>query len=304
MWRLFSKAEGVEGREEGGERGGVSGAYWAQYSTLLSSGLFQPGRKRRGVSQVFFFLLFSHSLAQLCCGWTQIALCWMVDTLENAVLWFAYLSLQPIPTQSVASRAGKVGKPEIAPRAKPGQTPRRLQASASASPRRKWAIWARHQQLIKNRRTQTNKVAASGVGGGERERWCTEAECFLVLLLHEWQRFPPAEQRGCSYWPWHDWAVKHTLSEHSLHGYPFSFHKKRCLKTGRCPLPDWFCACREAPLSDRLCDATVLFVTQTETVEGGFRGRPSMGGHSKNLQWNPTRPTLEAFIGGWIRECL
>lgn len=55
MWRLFSKTEGVEGREEGGGRGGVSGAYWAQYSTLLSSGLFQPGRKRRGVSQVFFF---------------------------------------------------------------------------------------------------------------------------------------------------------------------------------------------------------------------------------------------------------
>lgn len=62
MWRLFSKTEGVEGREEGGGRGGVSGAYWAQYSTLLSSGLFQPGRKRRGVSQVFFFFfLFSHS---------------------------------------------------------------------------------------------------------------------------------------------------------------------------------------------------------------------------------------------------
>lgn len=127
----------------------------------------------------------------------------MVDTLENAVLSFAYLSLEPIPTQSVASRAGKVGEhePETVPRAKTGQTQRRLQASASASPRRKRAIWARHQQLIKNRRTQTNKVAASGVGGGERERWCTEAECFLVLLLHEWQRFPPAEQREGSYWP-------------------------------------------------------------------------------------------------------
>lgn len=61
MWRLFSKTEGAEGGEEGGERGGVSGAYWAQYSTLLSSGLFQPGRKRRGVSQVFFFHFFTIS---------------------------------------------------------------------------------------------------------------------------------------------------------------------------------------------------------------------------------------------------
>lgn len=30
----------------------------APYSTLLSSGLFHAGRKRRGVSEVFFFTLF------------------------------------------------------------------------------------------------------------------------------------------------------------------------------------------------------------------------------------------------------
>lgn len=54
MWRLF-KDQGVEGWKEGGEGGGVSSAYWAPYSTLLSSGLFQE-RKRRGVR--FFF---SHS---------------------------------------------------------------------------------------------------------------------------------------------------------------------------------------------------------------------------------------------------
>lgn len=52
MWRLFSKTQGVEGWEEGGERGGVSGANWAQYPILLSSGLLQPGRMRRGASQV------------------------------------------------------------------------------------------------------------------------------------------------------------------------------------------------------------------------------------------------------------
>lgn len=60
----------------------------------------------------------------------------MVDTLENALLSFAYLSLEPILTQSVALRAGKVGEhqPTIVPRAK---TECRLQASAPASPRRK-----------------------------------------------------------------------------------------------------------------------------------------------------------------------
>lgn len=47
----FFKDPGVEGWEEGGGRGGVSGANWAQYPILLSSGLLQPGRKRRGASQ-------------------------------------------------------------------------------------------------------------------------------------------------------------------------------------------------------------------------------------------------------------
>lgn len=65
MWRLFSKTEGVEGWEEGGERGGVSGANWAQYPTLLSSGLLQPGRKRRGASQVPLTPIF-HTLWPSC----------------------------------------------------------------------------------------------------------------------------------------------------------------------------------------------------------------------------------------------
>lgn len=55
MWRPF-KEQGVE------EEGAVVLA-GAPYSTLLSSGLFHAGRKRRGVCD-----FFSHSLAHLSCG--------------------------------------------------------------------------------------------------------------------------------------------------------------------------------------------------------------------------------------------
>lgn len=65
---------------------------------------------------------------------------------------------------------------------------------------------------------------------------------------------------------------------------PFSFHKKRCLKREDVHSLTGFARARETPLNDGLCDGRVLFVTQIETVERGFRGRPSMGGHSKNLQ--------------------
>lgn len=67
----------------------------------------------------------------------------------------------------------------------------------------------RHQQLIKNRRTQTNKVAANwrGEEGGGGE-CCTEVECFLVLLLLKRQLFPPAEQCKGWYCPWHGLGCK------------------------------------------------------------------------------------------------
>lgn len=42
----------------------------APCSTLLSSGLFQAGRKRRGVR--VFCCFFSHSLAQLSCGFAEL----------------------------------------------------------------------------------------------------------------------------------------------------------------------------------------------------------------------------------------
>lgn len=68
MWRPF-KDQGVEdGRREVEEEGSVV-LTGAPYSTLLSSGLFQAGRKRRGMSEFFFF---SHSLAQLNCGFTEL----------------------------------------------------------------------------------------------------------------------------------------------------------------------------------------------------------------------------------------
>lgn len=64
----------------------------------------------------------------------------------------------------------------------------------------------RHQQPIKNRRTQTNKVAANcrgkEGGGGERGMHSTGVECFLVLMLHKQELFPPAEQYKGWYCPW------------------------------------------------------------------------------------------------------
>lgn len=102
----------------------------------------------------------------------------------------------------------------------------------------------RHQQLIKNRRTQTNKVAANWrgkEGGGERGRYCTKVECFLVLLLHKRELFPPAEQYIRADIA-HDMvgAVKRTLSERSLDGqfvllHTVIFYRSRamvCVFTG------------------------------------------------------------------------
>lgn len=52
------------------EEEGSAALTGAPYSTLLSSGLFQAGRKRRGVSEGCVF--FSHSLAQLSCGFAEL----------------------------------------------------------------------------------------------------------------------------------------------------------------------------------------------------------------------------------------
>lgn len=57
----FFKDRGGGGMRGGGRRGGVSGANWAQYPTLLSSGLLQVGGKRRGASQVPFPPFFTLS---------------------------------------------------------------------------------------------------------------------------------------------------------------------------------------------------------------------------------------------------
>lgn len=175
MWRLF-KDQGVEGWKEGGERGGVSGAYWAPYSTLLSSGLFQE-RKRRGV-RFFFFTLFWPSCVVV---EHKTALCRTVDTLENALLPFGYLNsrcalvARPEPPQSVTpERENLEAKAQnhstrVCQR---GVTLRWLRASAAASLAEEMSHMGRHQQLIKNRRTQTNKVAANwkGVGGARRRK--------------------------------------------------------------------------------------------------------------------------------------
>ena len=46
---------GMDGRREVEEEGSAAALAGAPYSTLLSSGLFQAGRKRRGASEGFFF---------------------------------------------------------------------------------------------------------------------------------------------------------------------------------------------------------------------------------------------------------
>lgn len=52
----FQRPGGWRGWREGAvEEEGSAALTGALYSTLLSSGLFQAGRKRRGVSEGFFF---------------------------------------------------------------------------------------------------------------------------------------------------------------------------------------------------------------------------------------------------------
>lgn len=70
----------------------------------------------------------------------------------------------------------------------------------------------RHQQLIKNRRTQTNKVAANWRGKEGGRRWILHRSGMLslnlVLLLYKRQLFPPAEQCKGWYCPWHGLGYK------------------------------------------------------------------------------------------------
>ncbi len=106
---------------------------------------------------------------------------------------------------------------------------------------RKWGIWADINSPIKNRRTQTNKVAANwrgeGGGGGDTvQKWNV-----LMFSCSTNRSYVPPQSTT-----WADiardsvWAVKHTFSERSLDGqfvllHPVIFYSSRdmvCVFTG------------------------------------------------------------------------
>lgn len=110
----------------------------------------------------------------------KTALCRTVDTLEKALLPFGYLNSRcalvatPEPTQSVTCERENLEakaqnhSTQVCQR---GVTLRWLRASAAASLAEEMSHMGRHQQLIKNRRTQTNKVAANWKGGVGEQKW-------------------------------------------------------------------------------------------------------------------------------------
>lgn len=74
----------MEGGSGGG--GGVSGAHWGSILHIIVIWSFPSRKKEEGCERgIFLFFFFSHSLAQLSCGFAELP---RVHTLDAAVLLF------------------------------------------------------------------------------------------------------------------------------------------------------------------------------------------------------------------------